>query len=114
MVTGVSILTPPAPRATHNLFLALPRFENVLPLYQVVKRQLGEIISAFEYLDRTAYDMVLAHGLGPALDAHEVGDARCFVLVETSGGNEDHDLEVRRWELIGVVIVGYNLATETE
>lgn len=51
-------------------------------------------MSAFEYVDRTAYDMALSHGLGSVLDANEVGDAQCFVLVETSGGNEDHDLEV--------------------
>ncbi|KAL4064964.1 hypothetical protein V8B97DRAFT_2010636 [Scleroderma yunnanense] len=93
VVTGVSIITPPAPQATNNVFLALPHFDNVLPLYQTVKRQLGEILSAFEYVDRTAYDMALSHGLGPVLDANEVGDAQCFVLVETSGGNEDHDLE---------------------
>jgi len=94
VVTGVSIVTPPAPRATNNVFLALAHFDNVLPLYQAVKTQLGEIMSAFEYVDRTAYDMALSHGLGPVLDANEVGDAQCFVLVETSGGNEDHDLEV--------------------
>ncbi|KAI6132694.1 hypothetical protein EV401DRAFT_1915735 [Pisolithus croceorrhizus] len=93
IVTGVSILTPPAPQATNNVFLALPHFDNVLPLYQVVKRQLGEIMSAFEYMDRTAYDMALSHGLGPVLDAKEVGDARCFVLIETSGSNEEHDLD---------------------
>lgn len=93
VVTGVSIVTPPAPRATNNVFLALPHFDNVLPLYQAVKTQLGEIMSAFEYVDRTAYDMALSHGLGPVLDTNEVGDAQCFVLVETSGGNEDHDLE---------------------
>lgn len=56
--------------------------------------QLGEILSAFEYVDRTAYDMALSHGLGPVLDANEVADAQCFILVETSGGNEDHDLAV--------------------
>ncbi|KAG2350529.1 FAD-binding domain-containing protein [Suillus weaverae] len=93
IVTGVSILTPPAPQATNNIFLALPRFDNVLPLFQTVKRQLGEIMSAFEYIDRTAYDMGLQHGLGPLLSADEVGDSQCFVLVETSGGNQDHDLE---------------------
>ncbi|KAH7883730.1 hypothetical protein F5I97DRAFT_1577723 [Phlebopus sp. FC_14] len=93
IVTGVSILTPPAPQATNNILLALPHFDNVLPLYQTVKRQLGEILSAFEYIDRTAYDMALDHGLGPILDADEVGDAQCFVLVETSGGNQDHDTE---------------------
>ncbi|KAH7915389.1 hypothetical protein BJ138DRAFT_1077596 [Hygrophoropsis aurantiaca] len=93
IVTGVSILTPPAPQASNNVFLALPNFNNVLPLYQTVKRQLGEIMSAFEYIDRTAYDMGISHGLGPILDAGEVGDSQCFVLVETSGGNQTHDEE---------------------
>lgn len=94
IVTGVSILTPPAPQATNNIFLALPRFDNVLPLFQIVKRQLGEIMSAFEYIDRTAYDMGLQHGLGPLLNVDEVGDSQCFILVETGGGNNEHDLEV--------------------
>ncbi|KAG9314498.1 hypothetical protein JVU11DRAFT_5295 [Chiua virens] len=53
VVTGVSILTPPAPQASNNIFLALPHFKNVLPLFRTVKRQLGEILSAFEYIDRT-------------------------------------------------------------
>lgn len=94
VITGVSILTPPAPQASNNIFLALPHFKNVLPLFQIVKRQLGEILSAFEYIDRTAYDMSLDHGLGPILNPDEVGDAQCFVLAETSGGNQEHDLEV--------------------
>lgn len=94
VVTGVSILTPPAPQASNNIFLALPHFKNVLPLFQTVKRQLGEILSAFEYIDRTAYDMALDHGLGPILNPDEVGDAQCFVLAETSGGNQEHDMEV--------------------
>lgn len=94
VITGVSILTPPAPQASNNIFLALPRFENVLPLFQAVKRQLGEILSAFEYIDRTAYDMAVRNGLTPILDADEVGDAQCFVLVETSGGKHEHDAEV--------------------
>ncbi|KAG8219932.1 hypothetical protein J3R82DRAFT_930, partial [Butyriboletus roseoflavus] len=93
VITGVSILTPPAPQASNNIFLALPHFKNVLPLFQTVKRQLGEILSAFEYIDRTAYDMGLDHGLGPILNPDEVGDAQCFILAETSGGNQEHDLE---------------------
>ena len=94
VITGVSILTPPAPQASNNIFLALPHFKNVLPLLQAAKRQLGEIMSAFEYVDRTAYDMALDHGLGPILDPDEVGNAQCFVLIETSGGNQEHDMEV--------------------
>ncbi|KIY50640.1 FAD-binding domain-containing protein [Fistulina hepatica ATCC 64428] len=93
IVTGVSILTPPAPQATTNVMFALPCFENILPLYSQVKRGLGEILSAFEYLDRTAYDVSVKHNPGRALRPEEVEGARCFVLIETSGSNKEHDEE---------------------
>ncbi|KAJ3817901.1 FAD-binding domain-containing protein [Lentinula raphanica] len=93
IITGVSILTPPAPQASNNVILALPRFENVLPLYKTVKRQLSEILSAFEFIDRTAYDLAVKHGQGRALSEEEVEGAECFVLVETSGGRREHDEE---------------------
>lgn len=95
VVTGVSILTQPTPLATSNVVLALPSFENVLPLFKAAKRQLSEILSAFEFFDRQAYELVTKHNQGRALDANDIGDAQCFVLVETSGGKREHDEEVR-------------------
>lgn len=94
IITAVSILTPPAPQASNNVILALPRFDNVLPLYEIVKRQLSEILSAFEFIDRTAYDLAVKHGQGRALNDEDVAGAECFVLVETSGGRREHDEEV--------------------
>lgn len=94
IITGVSILTPPAPQASNNVILALPHFDNVLPLYKEVKRQLSEILSAFEFIDRTAYDLAVKHGQGRGLTEEEVDGAQCFVLVETSGGRREHDEEV--------------------
>ncbi|KAF9458212.1 hypothetical protein BDZ94DRAFT_1292129 [Collybia nuda] len=93
VITGVSILTPPAPQASNNVILALPSFDNVLPLYKIVKRQLSEILSAFEFIDRTSYDLAVKHGQGRALSEDEVAGAECFVLVETSGGKREHDEE---------------------
>ena len=57
IVTGVSILTAAAPQSTNNVILALPSFDNVQPLFKAVKQQLSEILSAFEFIDRTAYDL---------------------------------------------------------
>jgi FAD/FMN-containing dehydrogenase len=93
IITGVSILTPPSPQASNNVILALPHFDNVLPLYKIVKQQLSEILSAFEFVDRTAYDLAVKHGQGRALKDDEVAGAECFVLVETSGGRREHDEE---------------------
>jgi FAD/FMN-containing dehydrogenase len=94
VITGVSILTPPAPQASNNVILALSSFDNVRPLYEVVKRQLSEVLSAFEYIDRTAYDLAIKHGQGRALSDEDVAGAECFILVETSGGRREHDEEV--------------------
>ncbi|KAI0932331.1 hypothetical protein AcW1_000513 [Taiwanofungus camphoratus] len=91
IVTGVSILTASAPQASNNVMLALPTFDNVLPLYKEVKRQLSEILSAFEFIDRRAYDLAVKHGQGRALDDADIEGADCFVLVETSGSNREHD-----------------------
>lgn len=74
--------------------LALPKFENVLPLFRETKRQLSEILSAFEFMDRTVYDLAVKHGQGRALNPEDIEGANCFVLVETSGGKREHDEEV--------------------
>lgn len=93
VVTGVSILAAPAPQASSNVMLALPKYENVLPLFREVKRQLSEILSAFEFIDRRAYELAVKHGQGRALNDEDVEGAECFVLVETSGGKREHDEE---------------------
>ncbi|CAL1696048.1 unnamed protein product [Somion occarium] len=93
IVTGVSILTAPAPQSASNVILALPKFENVLPLFVQAKRQLSEILSAFEFFDREVYDLAIKHGQGRALSEEDVEGAECFVLMETSGGKREHDEE---------------------
>ena len=95
VVTGVSILTPAAPRAVNNVILALPTFENVLPLFKLARGRLSEILSAFEFIDRTAYELAVKHGQGKGLSNEEIEGAECFVLLETSGGKKEHDEEVR-------------------
>ncbi|THH20002.1 hypothetical protein EW146_g1267 [Bondarzewia mesenterica] len=93
IITGVSISTPPAPQATNNVILALPKFDNVLPLFKITRQHLSEILSAFEFIDRTAYDLAVKHGQGKGLSDGEVDGAECFVLLETSGGKREHDEE---------------------
>ena len=82
------------PAATDAIFLSLPNFDQVTPLFNIVKRDMGEILSAFEYMDRDAYTLSVKHGQGKALSEEEIEGAECFVLIETSGGNKEHDEEV--------------------
>ena len=112
IITAVSILTPPAPQASNNVILALPHFDNVLPLYQIVKRQLSEILSAFEFIDRTAYELAVKHGQGRALSDEDIEGAECFVLVETSGGRREHDEEV--WSVAIIVCLPLTQVSETQ
>ena len=63
-------------------------------MYKTVKQQLSEILSAFEFIDRTAYDLAVKHGQGRGLHDDEIKGAECFVLVETSGGRREHDEQV--------------------
>ncbi|KAH8100633.1 FAD-binding domain-containing protein [Cristinia sonorae] len=93
IVTGVSILAAPAPQSSNNVILALPKFDNVLPLFVEAKKQLSEILSAFEFFDREVYELAVKHGQGRALNEEDVAGAECFVLVETSGGKREHDEE---------------------
>ncbi|KZS92940.1 FAD-binding domain-containing protein [Sistotremastrum niveocremeum HHB9708] len=93
IITGVSILTPPAPKSTNNVVLALPSFSNVIPVFKATRQHLSEVLSAFEYFDRTAYDLALKHGHAAPFPAEEVEGAECYVLLETSGGKKEHDDE---------------------
>jgi len=83
------------PAATNAVVLALSSFDKVVPLYKTVKQDMGEILSAFEYMDRNAYSLSAKHGQGKGLSEEETEGAQCFVLIETSGGNKEHDEEVR-------------------
>ena len=94
IVTGVSILAPVMPAATNAVILALSNFDKVVPLYKTVKQDMGEILSAFEYMDRNAYTLSVKHGQGKRLSEEETEGAQCFILIETSGGNKEHDEEV--------------------
>jgi len=91
VVTAVSIVTPPVSSSISNVLLALPKYDNVVPLFRLVRKRLGEVLSAFEFFDRTAYELVLRHGQPAALPLEETADAEAFVLLETSGGNAEHD-----------------------
>jgi hypothetical protein len=95
-------VTPPAPLATNNTIFALPSFQNVTPLYRTVRKHLSEILSAFEFFDRNAYDLALKHGHMAPFSEGEADEATCFVLVETSGCKKEHDDEASVLPVVSV------------
>ena len=93
IVTAVSILTPKMSNATNLAFFACSSFENVCKAYKSARSELGEILSAVEFLDKSCVDIVLeelTHLRHPLDDDTE---SPFYLLIETSGSNDQHDKE---------------------
>lgn len=91
VVTKVALITPRKPLATNVGFIGLNDFNAVLECAQRARVQLSDILSAVEFLDRQSLDLVLQHIPGtrePFAKAYSF-----YMLIETSGTNNDHDLE---------------------
>eukprot|EP00163_Fabomonas_tropica_P010549 TRINITY_DN2071_c0_g1_i2.p1 TRINITY_DN2071_c0_g1~~TRINITY_DN2071_c0_g1_i2.p1 ORF type:complete len:461 (+),score=117.92 TRINITY_DN2071_c0_g1_i2:356-1738(+) len=91
VITKASILVPPKSPAVHVAFLAVPDFIAARRLLHKAKRECGEILSAFEFMDRKSLDVVLEQQEGcrdPFSERHPI-----YVLIETMGSNEEHDAE---------------------
>ena len=61
MVTAVALLCPVKSRSTHVMYLACPSFQAVQQVFKLAKGHLGEILSAFEFLDHQSLDMTLQY-----------------------------------------------------
>lgn len=92
IVTKVSILTPPKLSSVNVAFLACSDYTSCQKLLSEAKRKLGEILSAFEFLDVHAMDLVLKH-LDGLRDPLPSSKHKFYVLIETTGSLESHDKE---------------------
>ncbi|XP_024613171.1 D-2-hydroxyglutarate dehydrogenase, mitochondrial isoform X1 [Neophocaena asiaeorientalis asiaeorientalis] len=89
VITAVSILCPPKPSAVNVAFLGCPGFAEVLQTFCTCRGMLGEILSAFEFMDAECMKLV---GLHLHL-ACPVQESPFYVLIETSGSGAGHDAE---------------------
>ncbi|XP_016501832.2 D-2-hydroxyglutarate dehydrogenase, mitochondrial isoform X1 [Nicotiana tabacum] len=92
IVTKVSILTPPKLSSVNVCFLACSDYASCLQLLLDAKRKLGEILSAFEFLDHDAMDLVLKH-LEGVRNPFPSAMHNFYVLIETTGSSESYDRE---------------------
>ncbi|SCU82396.1 LANO_0B06062g1_1 [Lachancea nothofagi CBS 11611] len=89
IITGVSILTPPRPKAINVSFLGVDSYEAVQKVFVKAKQELSEILSAFEFMDLNSQKLA-KHHLKDVI--HPLEDEYPFyVLIETSGSNKEHD-----------------------
>ena len=95
IITALSITTPKASSATNLAFFACSTFENVCNVYKNARSQLGEILSAVEFLDNSSVKIVLeelTHLKHPFGSLEDEGSP-FYILIETSGSNDGHDKE---------------------
>ncbi|KAK6464647.1 hypothetical protein DFJ63DRAFT_317942 [Scheffersomyces coipomensis] len=91
VITGVSILCPARPQAFNVAFLGVSSYEAVQQVFNDARKELSEILSAFEFMDLNSQRLV-----GQYLKSdHPIESAEYpfYVLIETSGSNKDHDDE---------------------
>ncbi|XP_064341456.1 D-2-hydroxyglutarate dehydrogenase, mitochondrial isoform X2 [Camelus dromedarius] len=89
VITAVSILCPPKPSAVNVAFLGCPGFAEVLQTFSTCRQKLGEILSAFEFMDAECMKLVELH----LRLASPVRESPFYVLIETSGSGAGHDAE---------------------
>ncbi|KAB5547582.1 hypothetical protein DKX38_010988 [Salix brachista] len=92
IVTKVSILTPPKLSSVNIAFLACEDYLSCQKLLSEAKRKLGEILSAFEFLDSHAMDLVLNH-LEGVRNPLSSAVHNFYLLIETTGSDESYDKE---------------------
>lgn len=100
IVTKVSILTPPKLSSVNVALLACKDYSCCQKLLQDAKRKLGEILSAFEFLDGQSMDLVTNH-LEGARNPFATSQHNFYVLIETTGSDESSDKQKLEAFLLG-------------
>ncbi|XP_041667997.1 D-2-hydroxyglutarate dehydrogenase, mitochondrial isoform X2 [Cheilinus undulatus] len=81
VITAVSILCPRKPKSVNVVFLGCETFEQLLKTFQLCRGMLGEILSAYEFLDSECMRLLNTHLKLPN------------PISETSGSDATHDGE---------------------
>ncbi|XP_077254732.1 D-2-hydroxyglutaric acid dehydrogenase [Temnothorax americanus] len=93
IVTKVAIQCPPLPKAVNVAFLGLASFDKIMKTYHLARRELGEILSSCEMMDRLSLDVSINNlGMKNPLTSRKDGH-EFYMLIETSGSHLAHDEE---------------------
>jgi len=93
VITKIALSCPPQSTSTNVGFFSCPTFDSVTQLLQLSKKHLGEIVSAFEYLDQESVDMALDMLPDLMFRPSSGPDRMYYVVLETRGSNSNHDQE---------------------
>ncbi|MBN3298528.1 D-2-hydroxyglutarate dehydrogenase, mitochondrial [Amia ocellicauda] len=89
VITAISIMCPRKPRSVNVAFLGCSSFQQLLDTFQHCRSMLGEVLSAFEFLDSACMRLVEDH----LRLANPIKESPFYILIETAGSNAVHDEE---------------------
>ncbi|XP_018325035.1 D-2-hydroxyglutarate dehydrogenase, mitochondrial-like [Agrilus planipennis] len=89
VITKIALQCPPHPKSKNIAFLGLESYDKVLKTFKKAKFDLGETLSAVEVLDR---ESVILTEEKLALRS-PIGEYPFYLIIETSGSNEQYDSE---------------------
>jgi len=92
-ITKVSLSCVPLPRSRNAAFLVCHTFTNVLHVLQAAKTDLGEILSALEFMDSTITQLVSERLVVPISSMYKANPEKYYILLETQGSNTEHDTD---------------------
>jgi len=92
VITSVAIQCQPISPAQNVCLLSVVDYETALEVYRETKSSLGEIVSAFEFMDSVSFNTSLK-AFKDIRNPLASSSAGTYLLVETLGSNDDHDKE---------------------
>ncbi|CCH61739.1 hypothetical protein TBLA_0F01970 [Henningerozyma blattae CBS 6284] len=93
VVTGISVATPIKSNSVQVAFMGIKDYSSAMKLYVKAKQDLGEILSAFEFMDGQSQEFVKKYRstTSPSITFPLEESYPYYILIETSGSNKDHD-----------------------
>lgn len=98
IITRLAIACPIKSSSVDTIIVKVDDFDNVKSLLRMAKEKLGEILSAYEFMDKQSVDLALkhlSHVSDPLRDETEnesvAASGSGLVLVECAGSNAEHN-----------------------
>jgi len=92
VITKVSLQVPIKPKSVNVALLAVESFEKVQQLIHMAKKELGEILSAVEFVDEMSINLVKRIHKDTLSQPVE-GEHPFYMVIECQGSNKAHDEE---------------------
>lgn len=90
VITKIVLHCPTLPSSRQAVLVACEKYSEVVETLHLAKKLLGEVLAAFEYMDRAVLDLVGKDKTIPLLDDDGENYPYC-ILIEAQGSSEEHD-----------------------